>query len=102
MTAGSTVYEVDLDALLGLVDRMAACEEDLHEAAGRVRGRVADLHVTWDGAAAEAHAAAQREWERGLDAMRDGLAAMRAAATIAHDSYSAAATTNTRMWQAVG
>ncbi|MFC6287615.1 WXG100 family type VII secretion target [Nocardioides sp. GCM10027113] len=102
MTAGSTAYEVDLDALLALVDRMAACEADLHHAAQRVRGRVAALHATWDGTAADAHTAAQLEWERGLDAMRDGLAAMRAAATTAHDNYSAAAATNTRMWQAVG
>ena len=45
-----------------------------------------------------AQALAQAEWEAGCREMCAGLAAMRAAAGVAHRRYDSAASTNVRMW----
>jgi WXG100 family type VII secretion target len=95
-------FEVDLEELAHVVDRMAACGERFHQLLTGLAGRVEDLHVTWDGRAATAQAAAQAEWERGFAAMTHALAQVRAAAGVAHDNYRGAAHTNLEMWQQVG
>ena len=89
------VFEVDIDALLHVVDRMATCQAALHDLATGIERRMAGLHLTWQGEAADAHVVAQQTWDRGF---RD----MRAAAYTAHDNYTSAADTNLRLWEQVG
>ncbi|WP_051549215.1 WXG100 family type VII secretion target [Nocardioides sp. URHA0032] len=95
------MYAVDLEELLATVDLLGRCGEELDELLAAIAGRVAVLHDTWSGRAAGAQATAQAEWESGFREMREGLAAMRAAGSTAHDRYRSAADTNVRMWQQV-
>jgi WXG100 family type VII secretion target len=83
------------------VDTLGRCGEALDSLLSDVAARVAALHGTWSGLAADAHAAAQAEWEAGFREMREGLAAMRTAGETAHDRYRSAAHTNVRMWEQV-
>ena len=101
MSADDT-FDVDADQLAHTVDRMVSCGATLHDLTDRLSARLAALHLTWDGAAAEAHRTAQSEWEAGFAEMREALDRMRAAARTAHTSYTSAADTNLRMWQQVG
>ncbi|MEU2092501.1 hypothetical protein ACWDSF_13070 [Nocardia beijingensis] len=52
---------------------------------------------TWSGGAASAHADAHRDWTKGTDDVREGIAAMRAAAAAAHTAYSEAMTIDVTM-----
>ena len=49
--------------------------------------------------AAEAHALAQAEWERGLSTMRSALEEIRAGAERARTRYEESATDNELMWR---
>ncbi len=95
------VFEVDVDELLHVVDRMATCEAALHELATDLERQVRELHVTWQGDAARAHDQAQAVWDRGFHEMRLSLRQMRGAADTAHGNYTSAADTNLRMWEQV-
>jgi WXG100 family type VII secretion target len=95
-------FEVDLEEVLHVVERMVRCEEALRAVATRLAGRVDALHATWDGLAAAAHHEAQAEWARGFVAMRAGLEQIRDAVRVAHDHYDGAARTNERMWRQLG
>lgn len=92
------MYAVDLDELLATVDALDSCGSGLDALLGEITARVAVLHDGWTGLAADAQLAAQAEWEAGFREMCDGLAAMRAAGSTAHDRYRSAADTNVRMW----
>jgi uncharacterized protein YukE len=59
---------------------------------------VTNLHVTWSGEAAAAHAEAHRLWTRGESNMREALARLTAASAVAHQNYTGAMTANTSMW----
>ena len=95
-------FEVDAEALLDVVDRMAACEAGLRELAADLEVRIRALHLTWQGEAAEAHIVAQTTWDRGFHDMRAALDQMRSAAHTAHGNYTSAADTNLRLWEQVG
>jgi WXG100 family type VII secretion target len=94
-------YAVDLDLLAATIEALGRCEETCDEALDDVRDDVARLHLTWSGRAADAQAAAQRGWEAGFAQMREGLAAMRAAAATADGNYRAAVEANLAMWRSV-
>ena len=84
-----------LDATVAVLgDRTAAVETLLAD----LDARIARLHELWSGAAAAAQLDAHRRWLAGAQDMRDGLAAMRAAAATAHGNYSAAVAANVAMW----
>lgn len=91
-------FEVDLDELLAAVDEMARCGAALEALLDEVSRRVAGLHLTWAGRAATAQVAAQSAWETGFREMHTALAAMRAAAELAHRSYGDAAAANVQLW----
>ena len=95
------MFEVDVDLLDETVAEMGRCGVDLDELLDEVAARVAELHLSWGGAAALAQEGAQAEWEAGFRQMREALAAMRAAGRTAHGNYLDAATTNLRMWEQV-
>lgn len=92
-------HRVNLDQLADIVDQIDRFEKKLESALEDVDGRVDRLHTTWTGDAAVAHRAAHEEWIRGVAEMRAGLATMRRNASIAHDNYSSAVTTNSGMWE---
>lgn len=97
MTSGA--FRVDLDELAGVVTSLARRQRSLEALAARLAGDVRRLQEEWDGVAAEAHAAAQAEWDAGCAAMREALADLRAAAAAAGDHYDGAVAANVAMWR---
>ena len=91
-------YAVDLEQIAAHVGRARRFAEEVEATLARLHRVVADLHLTWEGRAAEAHAQAHREWLRGADELRDALGRLGDAADRAHDGYSSAASTNHEMW----
>ncbi|MCE5289791.1 MAG: WXG100 family type VII secretion target [Nocardiaceae bacterium] len=71
--------------LAGLVDYIEAGLAELDQAVAAAE---------WTGDAAAAFTTAHREWTLGAKDLNDGIAAMRQAATRAHQSYSSATATN--------
>lgn len=59
---------------------------------------VTNLHATWTGQGATAHAEAHGRWARGEAMMREALAQLRAAGATAHRNYTGAMSTNSAMW----
>lgn len=96
-----SAFAVDLDDLMRSIDEMTRCGAALDVLLDEVAARVEALHLSWTGAASDAQAAAQAEWEAGFREMRAALAAMRGAADVAHGNYGAAIATNLRMWEQV-
>jgi WXG100 family type VII secretion target len=92
-------YAVDLDRLDAAVALLAARTAVVDDALDTLDAQVAALHVVWSGAAAAAQDDAHRAWLAGARDMRDGLAAMQAAAATAHANYSAAVAANLAMWR---
>lgn len=93
-----TAFRADLDALDELVTRLRAFDahagrlgDDLDSDARRLAG-------CWTGPAAGAHTAAHERWlaaHRRIRAAADELARL---VRAAHENYSAATTSNSRMW----
>lgn len=96
-----TRFEVDLDLLDEVVQRLRQHHEHLEEVDGRLTAMARRLHDEWTGAAADAHTDAQARWDAGFAAMRSALADMRAAAQVAHGNYGAAAEANTALWREI-
>lgn len=91
-------YAVDLTRLDDTVTLLAARTAAVTDLLDDLDARIATLQTLWSGAAADAQLAAHRAWLAGAQDMRDGLAAMRAAAATAHANYSAAVAANLAMW----
>jgi WXG100 family type VII secretion target len=94
----SNAFSVDPDALTDAVARMAGFERYVESMVDEIEGLVANLHMNWGVAAADAHAGAHRQWAEGAATMRKALGELQTAATIAHHNYTGAAATNQRMW----
>lgn len=92
-------FAVDAELLGEVTARMSACEAALEQLTSCVEARVAQVHDEWHGPAAEAHALAQAEWERGLTVMRGALEDIRAGAERARTRYEESATDNELMWR---
>jgi WXG100 family type VII secretion target len=99
MPASPDDFTVDADELIRVVEQMADCESGLRDLAAELARCISALHLTWDGASADAHRIAHAEWEQGFAGMRDALGGMRSAAEVAHGNYTSAAETNLEMWQ---
>jgi WXG100 family type VII secretion target len=93
-----SAFRVDPPALLAVVDRMASFEQELEAHLAHAATSVAQLGASWYGDGGEAERSAQQRWDEGAREMRDALARLRQIAEGAHENYSAAAQTNTRMW----
>jgi WXG100 family type VII secretion target len=91
-------FSVDLEALLAGVDQMSAFHQQLEQSLATVKASVAALGLSWQGEAAGAHEAAQQQWNHGAEELRTALAQLRDIAEQAHENYSNAVATNTRMW----
>ncbi len=71
------------------------CSESLFS---EIDALITNLHLTWTGRAAAAHAEAHRHWSRGEELMREALAHLQSVGTTAHANYTGAMTKNLDMW----
>ena len=93
-----TAFRADLDALGDLVARLRAFDRRAEQLGADLDAEACRLDGGWTGAAAAEHAAAHRRWtvaHRQIRAAADELAHL---VRTARTNYSAAATTNARMW----
>ena len=93
-------YSVDLAELDAVIGDMTGFERRLLDKLAELDDLVANLHVTWTGAAAAAQKDAHARWRSGASEMHQAIVEMREAAQRAHRNYSAAADANARMWKA--
>jgi WXG100 family type VII secretion target len=91
-------FRVDPQALADAVQRMAEFQRYAENTLTEIDSLVGDLHSTWTGRGAAAHAEAHRHWARGEAMMREALAQLRTAAATAHRNYTGAMSTNLAMW----
>ncbi|WP_445162167.1 WXG100 family type VII secretion target [Mycobacterium sp. Dal123C01] len=91
-------FRVDPQALSDAVQRMAEFQRYAESAITEIDSLVSNLHATWSGEAATAHAQAHQHWARGEAMMRAALAQLRTAGTTAHGNYTGAMSTNLAMW----
>lgn len=91
-------FSVDPAALEDAANRMGEFVRYAESVVAEIDTLVTNLHVTWSGEAATAHAEAHRLWTRGEAHMREALARLTAAGTAAHHNYTGAMTANTSMW----
>ncbi|WP_280430102.1 WXG100 family type VII secretion target [Nocardia brasiliensis] len=96
--SGGQSYTVDLVHLDAVTARIAGLQGFVEDSLNGVDQRVAAIHREWSGAAATAHAEAHAKWQTGATAVREGIAAMRAAAATAHTAYSDGIAANLRMF----
>jgi WXG100 family type VII secretion target len=94
----SDAFSVDPDAIADAVARMGEFVQHTESLVGEIDTLVTQLHGTWSGEAATAHAEAHRHWSRGEAMMREALAQLKTAGTTAHHNYTGAMNTNTTMW----
>ncbi|MGA9494109.1 MAG: WXG100 family type VII secretion target [Mycobacterium sp.] len=91
-------FSVDPDALADAVQQMSEFVRHTESVVAEIDSLVTNLHQTWTGEAAAAHAEAHRHWSRGEATMREALNALKAAGNAAHHNYTNVMATNTSMW----
>ncbi len=91
-------FRVDPQALADSVQRMTEFQHYAESMLAEIDSLVANLHATWTGEGAVAHAEAHRRWARGESMMREALAQLQAAGAAAHLNYTGAMSTNLAMW----
>jgi WXG100 family type VII secretion target len=89
---------VDPKALADTVQHMVEFQRHAESTVAEIDSLVTNLHATWTGQGAAAHAEAHRRWARGEAMMREALAQLRAAGATAHRNYTGAMSTNSAMW----
>lgn len=87
-------YQVDLEHLDDVTARIGGLHGFLVESLREIDERIAGAQQNWNGESAAAHAQAHAEWVVAAEQVRAGIDAMRAAAAVAHQSYSTAVATN--------
>jgi WXG100 family type VII secretion target len=91
-------FRVDPQALADTVQRMVEFQRHAESMLAEIDSLVTNLHATWTGQGATAHAEAHRHWARGEAMMRKALAQLRAAGATADRNYTGAMSTNSAMW----
>ena len=91
-------FQVDPHALADAMQRMTEFQRYAENMLTEIDSLVGNLHSTWTGRGAAAHAEAHRHWARGEAMMREALAQLRAAGATAHRNYTGAMSTNLTMW----
>jgi len=85
-------FRVDPQALADSVQRMTEFQRHAESMLAEIDSLVTNLHATWAGEGAAAHADAHRRWARGEAMMREALAQLRTAGATAHPSTTRAPT----------
>jgi WXG100 family type VII secretion target len=91
-------FRVDPEALADAVHRMAEFQRHAESMLSEIDSLVTNLHATWSGEGAAAHAEAHRHWAIGEAMMREALARLKAAGATAHRNYAGAIAKNLGMW----
>ena len=91
-------FRVDPRALADAVQRMGEFQRYAESVLTEIDSLVSNLHATWTGKGATAHAEAHRHWANGEAMMREALAQLRTAAETAHRNYTGAIAKNLSMW----
>ncbi|MGH3970947.1 MAG: WXG100 family type VII secretion target [Mycobacterium sp.] len=91
-------FRVDPQALADAMQRMTEFARYAESMLTEIDSLVGDLHQTWTGHGAAAHAEAHRHWARGEAMMREALTRLRSAGATAHRNYTGAMSTNVAMW----
>ncbi|CAM4430252.1 WXG100 family type VII secretion target [Nocardia ninae] len=91
-------YRVDTDQILALVAKARLIGQQIEQRIADVEHEVADLHIEWQGSAAEAHRAKHDTWHREMQDMKSALADLETAARAARDRYLANVEHNKGMW----
>ena len=94
----ATPFSVDLDRVQGVTQRMAGFDTALETHLKQLDERIARLHHTWHGDAADAQHAAHKEWMAGAREMRAALATLKAITAAAHHNYTGAVEANSAMF----
>ncbi|HME76370.1 MAG TPA: WXG100 family type VII secretion target [Mycobacterium sp.] len=91
-------FSVDPEALADALQLMGEFVQHTESVVGEINSLVANLHQTWSGEAAAAHAEAHRHWSHGEKTMREALGQLKTAGTTAHHNYTGAMAANLAMW----
>ncbi|MGB8387305.1 WXG100 family type VII secretion target [Mycobacterium sp.] len=91
-------FRVDPEALTDAVQRMAEFVRYAEGMLAEIDSAVTNLHATWSGEGAAAHAEAHRRWAPGEAMMRAALAQLGSTGATAHGNYTGAMSTNSSMW----
>jgi WXG100 family type VII secretion target len=91
-------FRVDPQALADAVQRMTEFQRYAEHRLTEIDSQVTNLHATWTGQGATAHADAHRHWARGEAMMREALAQLRTAGETAQRNYTGAIAKNLSMW----
>jgi WXG100 family type VII secretion target len=91
-------FSVDPEAVADALDRMTDFQRTAEALLGEIDSTVKNLHVTWSGDAAVAHADAHQRWARGAAMMREALDQLHKAGTGAHGNYTSVIEANQKMW----
>jgi WXG100 family type VII secretion target len=91
-------FSVDPEVLADALQLMDDFVRHTESVVSEINSLVSNLHATWSGEAAAAHAEAHRHWSHGEATMREALTQLKTAGTTAHDNYTHAMQTNQTMW----
>jgi WXG100 family type VII secretion target len=91
-------FSVDPEALADALQLMNEFARHTESVVAEIDSLVTNLHETWSGQAATAHAEAHRHWSNGEAMMREALTQLKAAGSAAHHNYTHAMQTNQTMW----
>ena len=91
-------FSVDPDVLVDALQRMREFIQHTENVVAEVNSLVAQLHQTWSGQAATAHAEAHRHWSHGEATMREALTHLKSAGTVAQRNYTGAIAANMSLW----
>lgn len=91
---------VDFDALRAAITHMEEFGREVTECLDDIEHTMTMLRGSWEGAASDAQAHAEKQWETGAEQMKEALAALQKVADTAHKNYTDAVAKNGQMWQA--
>lgn len=91
-------FGVAPDELMRILERMTEVEQRAEASIAAMDSEVNNLHATFTGEAATAHAQAHQKWATGAQQMREALKGLRNAGSAAHGNYSGAAAKNAQNW----
>ncbi len=91
-------FSVDPESLSEALERMDAFQRMSAALLAEIDSVVKNLHLSWDGVGALAHAQAHQKWSHGAARMDQALQTLHQNGRGAHQNYTRAAATNRGMW----
>ena len=91
-------FSVDPEALADTLAQMTGFQRAAQDLLSEIESTVKNLHITWAGAAAEAHREAHGRWKQGAAQMQEALDRLHRAGSGAHGNFTGVISTNQKMW----